>query len=253
MKRGLLIVGIVSIVLVALFGVFFATVGSAFIGLVPAADGPVAPGVQLVRDGYVNAFLIDLDDGVALVDCGNDTQAKTILAALEARNLEPSAVKAIFVTHGHPDHVAGCKQFPGAAVYVFEADRGLAEGTASAKGPLPKMMGPDPSKSVKVTNVLVDGATVQLGSVGVTAWNIPGHTGGSAAFLARGVLFFGDSATAQSDGKLRVAPWVFSDDLDQCKASLRGLAAKVPPDVSKLAFAHSGFFENASALGEFAK
>lgn len=250
MKRTLLIVGIVF---VALFGVFFATVGSAFVGLVPAVDGPVAPGVQLVRDGYVNAYLVDLDDGVALVDCGNDPDAKTLLAALKARNLEPSAVKAIFITHGHPDHVAGCKEFPAAAVYVFEGDRGLAEGTEASKGPLPKLMGIQKGKSVKVTNVLVDGATVQLGSVGVTAWNIPGHTGGSAAFLARGVLFFGDSATAQSDGKLRPAPWVFSDDLEQCKASLRGLAAKVPTGVSKLAFAHSGIFENASALGEYAK
>lgn len=250
MKRVLLIVGIVF---VALFGVFFATVGSAFMGLVAAVDGPVAPGVQLVRDGYVNAFLVDLDDGVALVDCGNDPEAKTIVAALKARSLEPSAVKAIFVTHGHPDHVAGCQRFPGAAVYVFEGDRGLAEGTEPAKGPLPKMMGIQKGKSVKVTNALVDGATVQLGSVGVTAWNIPGHTGGSAAFLARGVLFLGDSATGQSDGQLRAAPWVFSDDLDQCKASLRALAARVPPGVSKLAFAHSGSFENASALAAYAK
>ncbi|MDP3238717.1 MAG: hypothetical protein Q8N26_38360 [Myxococcales bacterium] len=47
---------------------------------------------------------------------------------------------------------------------------------------------------------------------------------------------------------------MFSDDLEQCKASLRGLSAKVPAGgVSKLVFAHSGFFENASALAEYAK
>ncbi len=249
MKRTLLIL---VVVLVVLFGVFFATVGKEFVGMEPSADGPVAAGVQLVRDGYVNVFFIDVEGGVAMIDCGDDPEAKAILAALKARSLDASAVKAIFLTHGHPDHTAGCHQFT-APVYAFEADRGIAEGSVPANGPLPKMMGVQKGKATKVTSLLVEGATVSFGDVGVTAWNIPGHTQGSAAYLARGVLFFGDSGGGQTDGKLRPAPWVFSDDSEQNKASLKSLAAKVPAGVTRLAFAHSGFLEGADALSNFGK
>ncbi len=92
MRKALLAV---AAVLVLLFVLFFLAVGKNFVGLVPSADGVLVPGVQTVRDGYVNAFLIDLDDGVALVDCGNDPKAKAILAALEARSLKAEAVKAM--------------------------------------------------------------------------------------------------------------------------------------------------------------
>lgn len=249
MKRALL--GVVGVV-VLLLGAVAALVGSAFVGLEPAAEGPVAPGVQLVRDGYVNAFLVDLDEGVALVDCGNDPEAKSLLAALRARGLDASSVKAIFLTHGHRDHVGGCRRFPSATVYAFEGDRGLVEGTKAANGPLPKLAGIDSSVAVKVTSTLSDGATVSLGSVGVTVWNIPGHTEGSAAFLARGVLFLGDSAAGQSDGAIRPAPWIFSDDLDRCRASLVSLAQRGPMSaVGQLAFSHSGWLAGSGALTAF--
>ncbi|MBL8924307.1 MAG: MBL fold metallo-hydrolase [Myxococcaceae bacterium] len=249
MKRILLTMLAVVVLLVGVAG---GLVGSAFVGLQPATDGPVAPGVQLVRDGYVNAFLIDLDDGVALIDCGNDPEAKSLLAALKDRGLEIASVKAIFLTHGHRDHLGGCRQFPSAAVFAFEGDRGLVEGTKAANGPLPRLAGIDASAAVKVTSALTDGATVSFGSVGVTAWNIPGHTEGSAAFLARGVLFLGDSAAGQSDGAIRPAPWVFSDDVGRCRASLMGLATRAPMQtVAQLAFSHSGWLAGGSALTTF--
>lgn len=249
MKRALLGV---FVALVLLFTVFFFAVGKNFLGLVPAKSGQVAPGVRAVLDGYVNAFLIDLDDGVALVDCGNDPEAKALFAALGERGLEPSAVKAIFITHGHADHIGGCAKFPSAMVYGFQGDRGLMEGTEAAKGPLPKLMGPQKAKATKLGTPLVDGAVVQLGSVGVQAWHLPGHTGGSAAFLVRDVLFLGDSATAEVGGALRGAPWVFSDDVEQSKASLRALAGKVPPTVKVVAFSHSGPVDGLAGLTAFA-
>jgi glyoxylase-like metal-dependent hydrolase (beta-lactamase superfamily II) len=229
----------------------------AFLGSKPAVDGPVAPGVQLVKDGFVNAYLIDLGPGaVALVDCGQDPHARPILAALSARGLSAAAVKAILVTHGHGDHVGGCQVFPQARVHAFEADRGLMEGTARAKGPLTRMIPPDPARGRQITDPLVDGATVILQGIPARAWSIPGHTGGSAAFLVRDVLFLGDSAAGTDDGRLKLAPWAFSDDLAACRQSLHQLGATLASEhlrVAAVAFSHSGWLEGSTAAPALAR
>jgi glyoxylase-like metal-dependent hydrolase (beta-lactamase superfamily II) len=79
--------------------------------------------------------------------------------------------------------------------------------------------------------------------VSVKAYAIPGHTQGSGAFLINETLFLGDSAGGQSDGKVRGAPWVFSDNTEQNRASVRALAQRLKAEnssVKTLAFAHSG-------------
>ena len=59
-----------------------------FSGGLPIADGQRLDGVEVVKDGIVSAFIVDVDDhSVALVDAGNDLQAQPILRALARRGL----------------------------------------------------------------------------------------------------------------------------------------------------------------------
>ncbi len=251
MKRIVIIV----LVVIAVLGVAgVATVGSAFAGLNESKPGTIVPGVDLVKDGFVNVFLVDVDQGVALIDCGNDPTGKAIIEALGHRTLTEKDVKAIFLTHGHGDHTAACKRFPNATIYAFEGDRGLLEGPAKAKGALTKWISPDPSRVLTQVKWLTDGAPVTVGGVDITAWNIPGHTGGSAAYLAKGVVFLGDSAGSQTDGHLRGAPGIFSDDPAQNVASMKALAGKLEgKGVTHLAFAHSGWVAGTGELTALGK
>lgn len=250
MKRALLIVLAVVVLLVVGFGGMMA---SAFMGL--AAVSPVTElpnGVIGIADGYVQAFIVPLGEGnAALIDCGNDPEAKILKAKLAELKL---TVKTIFVTHGHRDHVGGCKSFPDAEMLALEAERGLAEGAVAAKGPLTKMAKNDPSQMHKVTRGLADGETVELGATKVQVFAIPGHTAGSTAYLVDEVLFLGDAVAGQSDGKVRNAPWMFTDDQDQCRASVQGLAKKLKDSgasVKSLAFAHSGPLAGLQPLLDF--
>jgi glyoxylase-like metal-dependent hydrolase (beta-lactamase superfamily II) len=95
----------------------------------------------------------------------------------------------------------------------------------------------------KVTRALGDGETLTLGDRTVRVFAVPGHTAGSAAYLVDGALFLGDSAGATSDGKIKGAPFFFSDSTSQNHASLRALAERLRPvegEVKVLVPAHTG-------------
>jgi hydroxyacylglutathione hydrolase len=250
--KMLKLVGLAIGVLVVALGILlFVT----FSGGKPIADGQRLDGVEVVKDGMVSAFIIDIDDGsVALVDAGNDKQAKPILAALARRKLGPDAVKAILLTHGDRDHTAGVLAFPHAEIMALEPDVALTEGRA-VKSLFKHIASPHPN-GIKVARVLHDGESVSLGSLVVRVLAVPGHTKGSAAFLAHGVLFMGDSAEATKDGKLTAGHWLFTESPTQDRASLQQLARRLQPvasEVKAIACAHSGVLTNGLVpLTEFA-
>lgn len=250
MKKTLKIIGILAAVVVVSFAfLMFKTFG----GLSKMSPETLAAhGVVSVADGFVQAFIIpDGQGGAVLVDCTADAEAKTLKAKLQELNL---SVTAILVTHGHGDHVAGCQTFPEAPLYALESEKDLVEGTGSPKGPMTKLGQNDASKMHKLTTALRDGETLDLGGLQVQVFAIPGHTSGSAAFLAKDVLFLGDSVAADSSGKLRDAPWLFSDDAIECAKSVKGLAKKLENvPVKALAFSHSGALNGKGALLSYAQ
>jgi len=236
MKRVLKWVGVVVLLLLVAAGTVWYT---AFGDNSPIVDGQqVAPGVTVVKDGFVSVFMLDAGSGkVALVDAGNDKSGTAILLALARRGLTTGAVAAIFLTHGHGDHTAACKLFPEAQVFAMDNEVALVGDAA------------------KVTHPLKDGEATDLGDLHVETFAVPGHTAGSAVYLARGVLFFGDSAGASKSGVVMRAVRLFSKDPDQNVASLKALAARLQPrsaEIKELAFAHTGPLPGFQPLASFA-
>lgn len=212
-------------------------------------------GAVQVKDGMVSVGIIPSGAGqVILVDCGNDRKAKAILDALKQMGLGHEAVKTILLTHAHPDHIAGCALFPDAEVFAMAAEQSLLEGRTAARSPIGFLMGKKNS-GIHVARYLQDGDALQRGDVLVTAYLIPGHTDGSAAYLAAGTLYLGDSADSAKDGSLLPARRLFSNDIAQNHASLKRLAEELKPRASEiefLEFAHSGPLRGMAPLLNFA-
>ncbi len=240
MRRVLLIVGgLLLLAVLALGGVIAMT----FMGRSAVVDGFEVAGVRIVQDGIVTVGVVPVGAGqVALIDAGNDTEGKTLLAELARRQLGPTAVVAIFLTHGHADHTGAARLFPNAQVIALEREVALVEGREGAKGPLLRLM-PVSVTGIDVDRPVQDGETVMVGDVSVRVFAVPGHTAGSAAYLVNGVLFVGDSADVASDGRLQGAPWIFSDSQAENIASLVRLDQRLVQDgttVLAIAPAHSG-------------
>jgi len=240
----LFIIGLATVLAVA------ATFYSIFGHSVAMQTGDAVGPATTIVDGYAAAFSIPTDSGVILVDAGVDPEATAIIDALSDQGFAPSDVKALFITHGHGDHIAGAMTL-GAPVYAMSEEVDLIEGRQASDSTVGRLFGPN-EPGTEVAHSLSDGESLTIDGVEVLALHVPGHTQGSAVYVIGDVAFLGDSATAHDDGTIVGAVGIFSEDLKQNAQELRDLARRLPPQVDQLAFGHSGAAP-VEQLGAFAR
>jgi glyoxylase-like metal-dependent hydrolase (beta-lactamase superfamily II) len=148
---------------------------------------------RVSRFGIVNAYLVQEDDGLTLIDTMLPRSAKPALAA--ARKLGQDIVR-IALTHAHQDHVGSLdalhEQLPDAEVLISARDARFLRGEKKLlPGEEGKLRGAYPAVKTRPTGEIADGQHV--GSLQVVA--SPGHTPGHVAFLDTrdGTLYCGDA------------------------------------------------------------
>lgn len=171
----------------------------------------IASGIHQVSKG-VNAFIVDGDDGVALIDTGLPRRHGAILDGLTSIGRKPGDIAAIVITHGHADHAGGAavlKRDSGAALIASETDAPVVRGDAPAPPP-PVMDFPllrsligllPPAEGVVVDHPVAEGPAPVVSDLSVVP--TPGHTAGHISLLLDrhgGVLFAGDSAMSTRSG-----------------------------------------------------
>src|SRR4051812_33635241 len=98
----------------------------------------VVPGLWQVSLGFVNAFILEGDDGLILVDTGIAGSAGKILEAVRAISREPGQIRRILVTHCHRDHagsLAELERLTRAPAAMHAEDAAMAR-AGKAKRPL---------------------------------------------------------------------------------------------------------------------
>jgi glyoxylase-like metal-dependent hydrolase (beta-lactamase superfamily II) len=176
----------------------------------------VIGGVHQVSGG-VNAFIVDGDEGVTLVDTGMPKRHGAILRGLESIGRGPSDIKAIVVTHAHFDHVGGAaalKRESGAPLYASTGD------AAAVRGEVPKPIAPVlerfgflsplfrflPSGEAVAVDHEVGEATSAGLPEDLSVIDTPGHTPGHVSYLLDrhgGLLFVGDAAVGTKQGGVK--------------------------------------------------
>jgi glyoxylase-like metal-dependent hydrolase (beta-lactamase superfamily II) len=181
--------------------------GVVLVGLVVAAvvgvrtmrgkfDPPreIKPGIAEVEAGGALVVAARVGTKVVLFDAGMDEEGRAVDALLKLLKASRGDVSDIFLTHGHPDHIAAVNLFPAARVHAGAGDAGWLAGTESSDLLLPRlMMAIMPSTTARLTHPMVGVNEVKLEEEKtVRCFPVPGHTPGSYVYLYDGVLIVGD-------------------------------------------------------------
>ena len=138
------------------------------------------PVTRISRLGLVNAYLVEEEDGLTLVDTMFPRSAGPILKAAGGR-----AIKRIALTHAHGDHIGSldalAEQLPGVEVLISGRDarllaKDMTLDPGEEKG---KLRGGYAGARTRPTRTVEAGE--RIGSLEVVA--APGHTPGQVAFL----------------------------------------------------------------------
>lgn len=162
-----------------------------------------------------NCYILQAEDGdVAVIDPG--AEPERIMAALRRQNL---TVKAIWLTHGHFDHIGAavalassfdCPIVACAAEVALLDDPTLNLSLDFARCPL----------AVQPDVVYTDNDNFRFGGTTVTVLHTPGHTSGSCCYLVDNLLFSGDTLFENSIGRTDFP----TGDVNAMVSSLRRLA-----------------------------
>ena len=196
----------------------------------------VINGVHVIPMGMANAFLIEGNDGLTLIDAGFPGKEAAVFQAIRGLDRSPDQLKHLVLTHGHPDHIgsaAAIVRETSAKTYMHALDIPLAEsgGPFRPMRPAPGLLGQvlcrlffDPEERMEpvlIDQPLSDGELLPIAG-GIEVIHTPGHCAGHVALLWRPgrMLFAGDVCT----NLMGLGDPVGFESLDQGRASQRKLA-----------------------------
>ena len=110
-------------------------------------------------------------------------------------------VAAIFLTHGHFDHILGCKELKeasGAEIYACDEEKDVCEDTHNnCTDQIGRLY------TVKADHYIQDGGLIEVAGMKCRLLHTPGHTKGSCCYYFEedGVLISGDTLFAGSVGR----------------------------------------------------
>ena len=166
--------------------------------------------------GYCNSYLVaqeDSNEGI-LIDCASSN-------LLHKADKLGITVKAVLLTHGHFDHVSGCRTFAEnyASFYCSEKEKPLIFSKEYLG-----IFGGVQVPRFEINRELQDGEEFELYGLNIKVISTPGHTAGSVCYIIDNCIFTGDTLFKGSIGRTDLPTGNFAEIIKSVKEilSLKG-------------------------------
>ena len=190
--------------------------------------------VHRVNEAVSNAYLLETDAGLILVDAGIPYSEGLVIRKM--KELGRDDLKLIFITHAHIDHYGGAnalREQTGALIAIHRDDaESMAVGRSelgtvgdwerTSDAALPYI---EPLLDVTPTEadiLLDDGDSLEEFGINAYVLHTPGHTPGSSTLIVDDRLAFVGDLLASSNGNVH-AQQSFAEDWAQVKDSINRL------------------------------
>ncbi len=190
-----------------------------------------AQGWFLWDTGVADSIAV-MPDGLAPADpkAVHWRRPKTLAGELDKLGVKPSDIKAIAISHTHPDHVGNVEMFPTTMLYVQKAEY--------------EWPGPNNAPRFKAEHPVtkLEGDRDVFGDGSVTILSTPGHTPGHQSLLVKlpktgALVLSGDAVHFASNWEIRAVPSMNSNK-EQTQASMQKIADTLTRENAQLWINH---------------
>lgn len=204
----------------------------------------LAPHLHRLGNDIVASYLVDLPEGITLIDAGLPGHWHDLHRELEQLGRPMSDIRGLVLTHGDGDHIGFAERLrveAGVPVFIHSADAHRVRTGEKPKTPMgPARLGPTlgfiaygirksavRTRHVAAVTEVADGEVLDLPGSPVVV-GMPGHSPGSIAVHVPMVdaVFVGDALTTRHvlTGREGAQPAPFTDEPEVALASLERLA-----------------------------
>ena len=216
--------------------------------------------VYMVGTCGIVSLLVTSPRGHILIDGATAEAAPLIADNIRKLSFQPTDVKYLVSSHEHLDHVGGLsalKGITGARMLArAEARKSLETGISDPTDPQLAIL--PPFAGIKVDQIVRDGETITLGSIGMTVIATPGHAPGGTSWTWKscaGAICY-QFVFADSLGAVSADAYRFTDHpayVAVLRATMNRVSKLKPCDILIAPHpAQSRFFERLSGKGPLA-
>ncbi len=220
----------------------------------PLEQAPRSTAVTTAGPNQSMIHLARVRGGVIVVDLGWWGAEDALDDGLEDLGATRKDVIAVFLTHAHRDHIGAWRAVAHAPFHMAEDEVEFFFGKEEPGGWIPRLADwivsrdvPAPDE-VEVRSFASD-THFTFGADTLYAFEVPGHTPGSAAYLFRGTLFAGDAIARTPLLGFQPARRGYSDDVDEARRSLEDLRERLSDH--EVRYVCSGHAECTEVTAEF--